>query len=113
MKKNTITIEVELDKDQMPENIKWTAEGSNMDQPAIAKAMFLSFFDRDYKDTYRLDLWAKDMQVPEMDMFVYHSINGLADVYFRATNNNKCASAIKQLAQYLAEENNLFEKGEE
>ena len=110
MKKNTITIEVELDNDQMPENIVWKAEGSGADKPAVSKAMFLSFFDRDFKDTYRLDLWTKDMQVPEMDMFVYHTINGLADVYFKATNNNKCASAIKQLAAFLAEENNLIEK---
>lgn len=109
MKKNTIVIEVELDEDQMPTNIIWKAEGSGMNKLSPSKAMFLSFFDRDYKDTYRLDLWTKDMQVPEMDMFVYHTINGMADVYFKATNNNQCASAIKQLAQYLAEENKLFE----
>ncbi|MBK8387959.1 MAG: gliding motility protein GldC [Saprospiraceae bacterium] len=112
MSKNTITIEVELDDQNMPENIKWTAEKDGVAQPSDCKGMFLSFFDKDYKDTYRLDLWTKDMQVTEMNMFIYHTINGIADSYFRATQDNKSASAIKQLAQYLADENELFPKSE-
>jgi gliding motility-associated protein GldC len=108
---NQIKINVELDQDKFPKKITWTSD----DNPAETaepecKAMLLSLFDKDYKDTYRIDLWTKEMQVPEMDMFMYYTLKGLADTYFKATKNAELASAMRQLADYMAEKNGLFDK---
>ena len=53
------------------------------------------------------------MQIPEMDMFMYYTIKGLADTYYNATKNAELASAMRQLADYMADKNKLFENNEE
>ncbi|HMP31188.1 MAG TPA: gliding motility protein GldC [Saprospiraceae bacterium] len=110
---NQIIINVELDENKFPKKMTWTSGDSPTDQPEPeCKAMLLSLFDKDYKDTYRIDLWTNEMQIPEMDMFMYYTLKGLADTYFNATRNTELASAMRQLADYMAEKNKLFENND-
>lgn len=110
---NQIRINIELDDNKFPVKMTWSSNDSTLDQPEPeCKAMLLSLFDKDYKDTYRIDLWTKDMQIPEMDMFMYYTLKGLADTYFNATKNTELASAMRQLADYMAEKNKLFENSD-
>jgi gliding motility-associated protein GldC len=107
---NQIRINIQLDEDKFPIKMTWASNDNPKDQEEPeCKAMLLSLFDKDYKDTYRIDLWTKDMQVPEMDMFMYYTLKGLADTYFNATKNTELASAMRQLADYMAEKNKLFD----
>ena len=89
-----INIDVTLDEDRVPSKITWTAT----DQPGMdsveAKAFILALFEKEHKDTMRVDLWTKEMQVVEMDRFFYHTIKSMADTYMRATGNNKLAGAL-------------------
>jgi gliding motility-associated protein GldC len=108
---NNINIKVSLDENKFPDKIHWSSDDNPSDQKNNeCKAVLLSLFDKDYKDTYRIDLWTKEMQVPEMDMFMYYTIKGLADTYYNATKNAELASAMRQLADYMAEKNDLFKE---
>ena len=64
----------------------------------------LALFEKETMDTLKIDLWTKEMQVAEMDRFVYQTIKAMADSYFRATGNDKLAGAMQQFANYFGQE---------
>lgn len=102
LKEKEITVTIGLDDTNMPEKIVWNA--TDNEAPQECKAMLLSLFDKDHRDTYKIDIWTKEMQVVEMDRMMYQTLKALADTYFRATKNNKLASQLKQFAEYFGEE---------
>ncbi|NNE29321.1 MAG: gliding motility protein GldC [Saprospiraceae bacterium] len=108
MKKSTIEINISLDEKSLPENIFWQnrSEGAGQD----AKAMLVSFFDKESLETLKIDLWTKDMQINEMDRFMYHSLRGLADTYFNATRNQKLATEMRKFVQYFGEQTEILAK---
>ncbi|MBK8503965.1 MAG: gliding motility protein GldC [Saprospiraceae bacterium] len=109
MKKSEIKVEVTLDDHRVPQRINWSAADQNqIDQEA--KAMLLSFFDAKKRETLKIDLWTKDMQVSEMDRFFYETLRSMADTYFRATSNQKLAREMQQFIQYFGEETELLPK---
>ncbi len=111
MNKSTITIEVNLNEEKHPQSIHWASsddkEGSNGHE---AKAMAVAFFDKEYKDTFKIDLWTQDMQVTEMDRFIFHTMRGLADSYFKATKNAQLANDMQRFIQYFGEQTEILEK---
>lgn len=102
MMKNTIQIEVNLDEDKMPEQLLWKASAESQ-HPQDAKAMMLALFDRDTRDTLRIDLWTKDMQVQEMDRFFYQTLRSMADSYMRSTGNEELANDLRKYVQHFGE----------
>ncbi len=104
--KKSINIQLGLDKERMPIEMYWSATDSPKKQEC--KALLLSMFDKDYKDTLKIDLWTKEMQVVEMDRFMYQTLKSLADTYFRATKNQKLAGDMQRFAQYFAEETEII-----
>lgn len=112
-KKSRITIDVELDDDKHPVDIKWISSDTPVDMGEKAsKAMLLSLFDRDHLDTYKIDLWTNDLQVVEMDRFMYQTLRALADTYFKATKNEQLANDMRKFVQYFGEQTELFPKEE-
>ncbi len=100
-----IVIRVGLDEDNMPVEMQWQAEGS----PARAtKAMLLSLFDAENKETMKIDLWTLDMQVVEMDHLVFNTLRGLADTYFKATQNQALAVDFQRFVQYFGEKTEII-----
>lgn len=69
MHQSTISIDVHLDNDKVPEQINWKADNSSAEAQQRAKAMMLSFWDGADKSALRIDLWTKDMMVDEMADF--------------------------------------------
>ncbi len=108
-KSSDINIRVHLGENQIPDKIEWTAQDQNQGTQE-AKAMLLSLFDPKSKETLRIDLWTSKMQVVEMDRFVFHTLKGLADSYFRATNNQKLATAMQQFVQFFGEETEILKR---
>lgn len=109
-KTSDINIRVHLGENKVPSKIEWTAvDQDQIDQEA--KAILLSLFDPNTKETLRIDLWTDAMQVAEMDRFIFHTLRGMADSYFRATNNQKLASAMQQFVQFFGEETEILKKG--
>jgi gliding motility-associated protein GldC len=87
MDQSTITIDILLDKDKVPQQINWRASDSTADSSQKSKAMMLSFWDGADKAAMRIDLWTKEMMVDEMADFYYQTFMTMADTFNRATKN--------------------------
>ena len=98
-----IIINVRLDDKKVPEKITWRATDSANADPQEVKAFLLSLFDKDHKETLRIDLWTKEMEVIEMDRLFYNTLKSFADTYMRATGNAELAGAMQQFATYFGE----------
>jgi gliding motility-associated protein GldC len=108
--RSEIRINVTLDSGKIPSKITWSASDQGPDSESDAKAILLSLFDADQKETLKIDLWTKDMQVNEMDRFFYNTLKALADTYVRATGNQKLAGAMQQFATYFGEQSEVIQK---
>ena len=99
MQTSTITIDVQLDPDKVPQQISWKASDSTADVAQRAKAMMISFWDAADKSALRIDLWTKDMMVDEMADFFYQTFMTMADTYNRATQQSELSEEIKTFAK--------------
>ncbi|WP_344978613.1 gliding motility protein GldC [Compostibacter hankyongensis] len=99
MSQSTISIQVDLDEQKLPETIRWTADNRGEDDASRAKAFFLSFWDGAEKTALRIDLWTKDMMVDEMADFVYQTLMTMADTYGRATQYADQVTDMKEFAR--------------
>ena len=99
MVKSTITIDVELDEQRVPSNIKWQATESSADAPQNAKAMMLSLWDGADKAALRIDLWTEKMMVDEMADFYYQTLMTMADTFDRATKQTELVEEMKSFAK--------------
>jgi gliding motility-associated protein GldC len=90
-----------LDDNNIPEKIIWNA--SDAKKTAEAKAIILSVWDKEERNTLRIDLWNKEMEVEEMKRFVHQTILTLADSFERATGEKKMADTMRDFCEYYAE----------
>lgn len=99
MQTSTITIDVQLDDDKVPQNISWKASDSTAEPQQKAKAFMLSLWDGADKSALRIDLWTKDMMVDEMADFFYQTMMTMADTYQRATQQQELSEEMKTFAK--------------
>jgi gliding motility-associated protein GldC len=99
MMKSTITIDVVLDNDKVPQQISWKASDSTADMAQQSKAMMVSFWDGADKAAMRIDLWTKEMMVDEMADFYYQTFMTMADTFNRATKNTELVNDMKKFAK--------------
>ncbi len=106
-----IKIKVGLDESKIPVKIEWAAaDNPNEEKFTECKAFLLSVFDKETRDTMKVDLWTTEMQVHEMDRFFFQTLRAMADTYFKATQNQKLANAMQQFVQYFGEEIEVIPK---
>jgi len=111
VKSSTIELQIGLNEDKMPETIVWRSEDNpNGSDFFPCKAMSLAVFDKDTKDTLKIDLWTTDMQVVEMDRFVFQSLRSIADTYYRATNNQQLANDMQLFVDYFGKQTGILEE---
>ena len=79
---NQIIIDVTLDENKIPDKILWTA--SKSDEANETRAFFLSLFDPVHRDTLKIDLWTKEMSVPDMEIFVHNTLKSMGRSYAKA-----------------------------
>ena len=99
MAQSTITIDVTLDNNRVPEQITWKATDSTADAAQKAKAMMIAFWDGADKSALRMDLWTKDMMVDEMGDFFYQTFMTMADSFERATHQQELVQDMKKFAK--------------
>jgi len=99
MHQSTITINVDLDNNRVPEQINWKATDSSADSYRNAKAIMLSFWDGADKAALRMDLWTKEMMVDEMADFYFQTMMTMADSFQRATHQDQLANDMKKFAE--------------
>ena len=74
------------------------------------KAMLLSLFDKKTKDTMKIDLWTTEMQVVEMDRFIFQSLRAISDTYYKATNNKEMAEKMAAFVDHFGKETEIIPK---
>jgi gliding motility-associated protein GldC len=111
VKKSTIEVEIGMDAKNLPIEIKWKTSDAPAGYPMQeVKAFVLSLFDKPTQDTLKMDLWTTEMQVEEMDRFVFFTMRSLGDTYFRATGNKKLAEQMQSFVQHFGEETKIIPK---
>lgn len=99
MHNSTISIDVTLDENRMPQELKWSASESSADKKQSARAVMLALWDAADKSALRIDLWTKEMMVDEMADFYYQALMGMADTYGRATQQEELVNDMKAFAK--------------
>ena len=101
-KQSNISINIELDTNNVPEKIQWQASDGQQEL-TDCKAAFLSFWDSKSKDTLRIDLWTKEMRADEMKFFFYQMLMSMSETLERATNEDKMAADMRDFCQHFAQ----------
>ena len=101
-KQSNISINIELDTNNIPEKIQWQASDGQQEL-TDCKAAFLSFWDSKSKDTLRIDLWTKEMRADEMKFFFYQMLMSMSETLERATNEDKMAADMRDFCQHFAQ----------
>lgn len=103
MKTSEINLTIELDDKNVPEKISWIATDGETGKHE-SSAMLLAMWDHKLKSGMSIDLWTKDMTIPEMNIFFYQTFLTLSDTFFRATQNKELSEGMKKFA------NDFFDK---
>ena len=104
MAKSKIVFDVELDKDNVPEKISWSATDNPQGNVAEeTKAVSIALWDQKQKHSLRIDLWSKDMPIDEMKRFYVECMAGLGDSVMRSTDDEKMSGMIHDLCKNLVE----------
>lgn len=101
MRKTTITIDVELDENHIPEKMTWNAQDGGIESQET-KATMISVWDDKAMEALRIDLWTKDMPVDHMKRFFHQIIISLGHTYQRATGEDDVAEWIENMAEEFA-----------
>ena len=109
VKKKDINITVELDENNIPTAIDWNASDKEGEDIAQCRAMLLSMWDHEKKDTLRLDLWTKKMTIDEMKIFFHQTLVTMADTFANATNEEEMAEDMRDFTSYFAEKMEITE----
>ncbi len=107
--KSEIKIDIELDENRIPEQLKWTAKDGGVEDEET-KALLLSVWDSKNKESLRIDLWTKDMPVDEMKIFFHQTLVAMSDTFQRATQDEKMSATMKDFCDYFAEKLELVKK---
>jgi len=97
-----IQIDVTLDENKIPEELHWTAADGGVSNEE-AKAMLLSVWDHNAKESLRIDLWTKDMPLDEMKIFFHQTLSAMANTFERATSDEKMSATMRDFCDYFAE----------
>lgn len=100
--KSKIKIDVSLDENKVPEKLFWSADDGGI-KDMEAKALLLSVWDSNNKDTYKINLWTKEMPVNEMIQFFHQTLVAMADTFETATSDDKMSATMRDFCDYYAE----------
>jgi gliding motility-associated protein GldC len=106
-KKSEIKIEVELNENNLPVEMKWSAQDGQI-QDSPASAFLLSIWDPKEKNTMKIDLWTKDMTIEEMKQFFHQTLLTLADTFEKSTGENLISEDLRDYCYHFAKKMNIL-----
>jgi gliding motility-associated protein GldC len=99
-KKSEIHITVEMDENNVPTSMKWSA--SDGAQGGDCRAFFMSIWDEKEKNSMHLHLWTKEMLLDEMKQFMHQALLSQADTLKKAVADEKLAESLYDYAHEYA-----------
>ncbi len=107
--RSTIQFNIGLDENKVPEIISWSADDGGI-EGMEAKAAFLSVWDSANKDTYKINLWTKEMPVDEMKQFYHQMLVSMAESFQLATGDDKMSATMRDFCDYFAEKMGIIQR---
>ena len=104
--KQTLKFKVELDENHLPVNIEMNASDVDANESDI-KALMISAWAAQTKETLRIDLWTKDMPINEMFIMYYQTMMGMAATLEKSTGHDKLAGALRDYCKFFAEQTKI------
>ncbi len=104
--KQSLKFEFELDENHLPLNINMAASDNGANEENI-KALMISAWDAQKKETLRVDLWTKDMPVNDMFIMFHQTMMGMATTLEKATGQEKLAGALKDYCEFFCEQTKI------
>ncbi len=101
MKKSSINFEIELDKDNVPEKMRWNATDSGNEGFQETNSISISLWDHEQKNSMRIDLWNKEMPVDEMKRFYIDCLGGMAQSVLNSTGDEFMSQQMNELCDKL------------
>ncbi|MBU3662611.1 MAG: gliding motility protein GldC [Bacteroidetes bacterium] len=108
VKTSQIRVDVHLDKENLPILIEWDADDADFNGKEQAKGMMLSIFDGLQQNAMRIDLWTQDMNVEEMNLFMFQTLATMADTFEKATNNKEVSDEMRDFAHHFGHKVKVF-----
>lgn len=102
VKSSEIKLSVGLNENNVPLRMKWSATDGNIDN-AEAKALFLSVWDPNQKNTLKIDLWTDDMSIEEMKQFFHQTLLTMADTFEKATGESLITEDLRDYCYHFAD----------
>jgi len=93
MKESNINIDVLLDDSNVPEQLKWSASDVG-GESRPAKAINISIWDHESRETLKMDLWTKDMSTDEMKVFYVDMVGSMAESLKQSTGDVELAKLL-------------------
>ncbi|MGD1845173.1 MAG: gliding motility protein GldC [Salibacteraceae bacterium] len=106
-----IHVQVHLDENHVPSNLYWEAEDAN--GRGSADSIMLSVWDKNEKNSLRIDLWTKDMRVDDMKIFFHQQLMSMADTFERATGEDKMAAEMRDFGRFFGERMEIIRRVED
>jgi len=106
-----INIKIGLKEEKLPVRIDWEAS-DNPNGKQVSKAMLLAFIDEETKDTLKIDLWTTEMQGMETNRLLFQTHRGIADTYYKATQNAEMATSMQQFVHFFGEKTGIIKPGQ-
>ncbi|MBA4251087.1 MAG: gliding motility protein GldC [Chlorobiaceae bacterium] len=97
-KNSSIIFNIDLDENNIPTKIKWSATDSDVKDEMESSAFLISVWDQKNKSTLGLDLWTKEMTIEEMQFFFHQTLLKMSDTFYRSTKDSDTADFIKSFA---------------
>ena len=104
-RQSEIQLKIFLDQNNVPENILWEASDAD-EEKHEAKALLLGLWDKNQGNGVSIDLWTKEMTVPEMNIFFYQTFLSMSDTIHRATQDKTISDFIRNFASTFLEKIN-------
>ncbi|MBM3453442.1 MAG: gliding motility protein GldC [Bacteroidetes bacterium] len=108
-KKSEIKIEVELNENNLPIAMKWSAQDGQIENNQ-ASAVLLSLWDPNEKNTMKIDLWTEEMTIEEMKQFFHQTLLTLADSFEKSTGEHLISEDLRDYCFHFAQKMNILPK---
>lgn len=102
-----IKIQIGLDENKLPVDMKWDAPDGEV-QNEQAKALMLSLWNGEDKNTMKMDLWVKEMSIEEMKQFFHQTLLTMADTFERATGETNIVEDLRDYCYHFADKMNIL-----
>ena len=98
-----INLEIKLDDSNIPKKIRWSATEAPFEGNKDSKAIMISIWDSQDRQSLNIDLWTDQMIIGEMNTFFYQTLMKLSETYEKATGNKEIAASFKEFAKSFSD----------